>query len=144
MLIEIKSSPYGRGVFAKRLIKKGTIIEVCPIILLPDLDNKNELEDQLERFQFNWVNGLKCIALGFGSIYNHSEHPNAIFLPNFEEKTITFVALKDIEAEDEILTDYGYVPVVGSSIEKQIEQLSNVKSFSHIIIKQTIQGLQED
>lgn len=144
MVIEVRSSKYGRGVFAKNAISKGSIIETCPVILLPDNFENSETEAQLERFQFNWINGLKCLALGFGSIYNHSENPNALFLPNYENKTIVFIALENISADQEIFTDYGYQPKSNTAIEKKIESASKSNTLSSFIIESTIFGLRNE
>ena len=55
----------------------------------------------------DWVEFV--IPLGNGSIYNHSETPNADWI-NHENpyiKVFKFIAIKDISPEEEIFTYYG-------------------------------------
>jgi hypothetical protein len=47
-----------------------------------------------------------AIALGFGSLYNHSSRPNATYIKCFEDRAIDFVALRDIKAGEEITVFY--------------------------------------
>lgn len=44
--------------------------------------------------------------LGCGSIYNHSEKPNATFKIRAREKIVEFVAVKNISEDEEITFDY--------------------------------------
>ncbi|MCO5233256.1 MAG: SET domain-containing protein [Chitinophagales bacterium] len=102
----------GRGVFASIDISKGTIIEVCPVIVCPPKDR--ELIDQsfLYNYYFLWEedNLSTAIALGFGSLYNHSYQPNSIYRTYYDEQIIEFIALKDILAHTEITVNYNYEP----------------------------------
>ena len=47
-----------------------------------------------------------AIALGFGSLYNHCSTPNAHYLADYDHLTFDFIALRDIEAGEEITVDY--------------------------------------
>ncbi len=53
------------------------------------------------------------LALGYGSMYNHSKNPNIKYQILKEEQTITFTAIKDIEKDEELLFNYN-----GSSTSK--------------------------
>jgi hypothetical protein len=44
--------------------------------------------------------------LGYGSLYNHSIEPNAVFDQDLSERTISIYALKTIEVDEEILFNY--------------------------------------
>ena len=99
-----------RGVFARCDIKKGEIIEICPVILVPRHDMSNLSESILVTYFFYFGKNKErlVIALGFGSIYNHSYEPNATYKVKLREKTIEFSALKDIKKDTEITFDYNY------------------------------------
>ena len=43
------------------------------------------------------------------SLYNHSYKPNAIYIRKVSEKVIDFVAIRDIEAGEEITINYNGV-----------------------------------
>jgi uncharacterized protein len=94
----------GRGVFAGRAFKRREVIEVCPVIRLAT----DTAPDGLEDYVFRW--GAKedelALALGLGSLYNHSATPNAEFSVRLRSLTIAFRALRDIAAGEQILIDY--------------------------------------
>ena len=98
----------GRGVFASRDIVKGEVIEICPIIEIPVHDTANLKESILVTYFFFYGKKKEraLIALGKGSIYNHSYEPNAKYTINLKDKTIVFVALSDIKANKEITFNY--------------------------------------
>lgn len=100
----------GRGVFAKCDIKKGEIIETCPVILVSrhDMSNLNESILVTYFFYFGKNKEQLAVALGFGSIYNHLYEPNATYKINPREKTIEFSTIKDIKKDSEITVNYNY------------------------------------
>jgi SET domain-containing protein len=107
----VKQSPSrGRGVFAARRFRVGEVIEVCPVIALSS-DDATKLDDtHLYNYYFGWgaENKGAAIALGFGSLYNHSYAPNAAYQKNEADGTISIIAVKPIAPEDEILIKYNY------------------------------------
>src|SRR4051812_16930022 len=94
---ESKTPHAGRGVFANTNIKKGEIIEVCPIIEIHKHDLVN-LENSI-LITYVYFFGRKkdkvLFALGFGSLYNHQFIPNAVYKIKPKEKTIEFIAIKN-------------------------------------------------
>ena len=101
----------GRGVYAKKSISKGEVIENCPIINVSENDAAILTESILATyfFYFGKKKEQLAVALGFGSIYNHSHRPNAKYKINPLKKTIDFIALKDIKRDDEIMINYNPV-----------------------------------
>jgi hypothetical protein len=105
-----KSPIHGYGIFANSFIKKGEIIEECPILDLKV--PKGERCDILSDYRFNWPYGTsdwekQVVAWGWGSLYNHSENPNASWRSNTERNTFEFYALTQIKPFEEILIFYG-------------------------------------
>jgi SET domain-containing protein len=100
----------GRGVYARRDIKKNEIIEKCPVIEVPKHDLANLRESILVTYFYYFGKNKQqlLIALGFGSIYNHAYKANATYKISHIEKTIDFIALKDINKDDEITVNYRY------------------------------------
>ncbi len=97
-----------RGVFASRSISKGELIERCPIIEVSKDDTSNLTETILVTYFF-YFGGKKekiIISLGFGSIYNHSYEPNAVYKINIKKKVMDIVALRNIDLDEEILINY--------------------------------------
>ena len=57
-------------------------------------------------FYFGRSKERTAIALGFGSIYNHSSKPNITYKIKPKEKLIEFIALDDIKKDDELTFNY--------------------------------------
>lgn len=101
----------GRGVFARRAIEAGELIEEVPVIVLP----ANELHapsgtSPLANYVFHWHRGQVALALGYGSLYNHSYAPNAR-CQDIAPQTKRFIALRRIEADEEITFNYAGSPM---------------------------------
>ena len=105
----IAESPQkGKGVFTHENIAEGTTIEIAPVIVLPEKDKNFIDQTHLYNYYFLWEadSSKTAIALGYGSIYNHSYEPNVAYKMDFEKETITFVAWKNIAAGDELFINY--------------------------------------
>lgn len=98
----------GRGVFAAVTFSKDDVLEVCPLIITNPEDLSALHTTYLHDFYFLWgqAQNQAAIALGYGSLYNHSDTPNAYFNYDYDNKTIDFVALSSIEIGQEITVDY--------------------------------------
>jgi SET domain-containing protein len=101
----------GRGVFAGKKIYAGDVIEVCPV--LPMKKGEMEILDTttLYDYYFLWEDEEQqikscAIALGFGSLYNHFAPSNADYIMDFDNLTIDIMAVRDIEAGEEITINY--------------------------------------
>jgi SET domain-containing protein len=106
--IEVKKvQGKGRGVFARRLIGEGEEIERVPVLVLPWTEN--EWESGLADYFFAWGKGTVALALGYGSLYNHSYQPNARY-DDFSPRTKVFTALRDIQPGEEITVNYNGDP----------------------------------
>ena len=81
-IIVKKSKINGNGVFASNPIKNGETIEVCPLILLPRKERKLIEKTSIYDYYFGWGKDKKqpAIALGYGSLYNHSFNTNTLYL----------------------------------------------------------------
>ena len=104
-----KTEKYGRGIFASRNIKKGEFIEEAPVIIIPKNEWKKMRECVLSNYIFRWEED-KALALGYGSLYNHSFTPNASYFTNIENQSVDFYAMKDIGEGEEIRVNYNGDP----------------------------------
>lgn len=105
-----KSPIHGLGVFASDYIKHGEVFEECPIHDLKII--KGESSGVLIDHRFNWPQGQsewdrQVISWGWGSLYNHSNNPNASWRSNIQNQTFEFYALRDINPSEEIFVYYG-------------------------------------
>jgi SET domain-containing protein len=107
-VIEVKKvKGKGRGVFARRTIRAGEEIERVPVLVLPWTEN--EWESGLASYFFAWGQGTVALALGYGSLYNHSYQPNARY-DDLSPRVKVFTALRDIFAGEEITVNYNGDP----------------------------------
>lgn len=104
-LIHVKQARgKGRGVFARQFIPEGTVFERVPVLVIPE-DEVLEQPGVLSHYVFEWGRGTVALALGFGSMYNHSFSPNARY-DDVGRLTKIFTALRDISAGEEITINY--------------------------------------
>ncbi len=107
----------GRGVIAMEDIKKGEMIERSPVLVLPEGDRPNTDESILFTYVFMWEKGTTeedlykrkgraGVTLGFTSLCNHSNTPNADFDRLIDEQILELFALRDIKAGEELTIDY--------------------------------------
>ncbi len=95
----------GKGVFALKDIKIGEIIEIVPILVMDFQEFIDTKWNKLFGYYF-WLDDFVILALGYGSLYNHSKNPNAKYEVKRADETITFTALRNIKKDEEILFDY--------------------------------------
>jgi len=107
--VEVKPSVgRGRGVFAIQPISFDELIESCPVILV-EPQHRTVLEaTPLHQCLYGWSDDCRevAIALGYGSLYNHSDEPNAAYHRNRSQNAIDFIATKFIAAGEEITISY--------------------------------------
>lgn len=106
----------GRGVFARRAIPKGAIIERVPVIIIALKDIMGGLDASvLKRYVFIRSKSTVAIALGFGSLYNHCYTPNARY-DDAPGPALVFTALRRIAPGEEITINYNGDPRDRSSV----------------------------
>jgi len=101
-----------RGVFSSEAIPKGSIIEICPVIVIPKEETVHIKKTALYNYYFDWKEEDESLAisLGYGSLFNHAYHPNAEYIPDYEALALRFYAIKDIEVGEEITINYNGDP----------------------------------
>ena len=97
----------GRGVFTAESIEADTTVEICPVIFVPKDQLKFLDQTSLYDYYFLWPDDNRvCLALGYGSLYNHDSNPNAEIIFDLEAETIVINSLRKIKAGDEICFHY--------------------------------------
>lgn len=106
------SDIHGMGVFAAEPIPEGAVIEICPVLLFPKTQLAQVRQTVLDDYYFDWGDDGDwfALALGYGSLYNHSYEPNADYGMDFDNKTIDIYSLRDIEPGEEICINYNGAP----------------------------------
>lgn len=118
MSLYIKQTKFGRGVFSTVPIKKGMLVEACPVLPLSKSEYEAVLPTKLHSYVYTWPGSKQkpnsnqdkwtgaCVAFGFGSLYNHSDDPNSVWRADVKNQLLNFRALRDIEAHEEITHNY--------------------------------------
>ena len=107
----------GRGVVADARIEAGALVERSPVLIIPPPDRAACDGTIVFTYVFMWEHGTveedlykhdgrAAIALGFTSLLNHSYTPNCEFIRHIDELAIDLVALRPIEAGEELTIDY--------------------------------------
>ncbi|PIC63569.1 SET domain-containing protein-lysine N-methyltransferase [Sporosarcina sp. P13] len=113
MLISVRDTgKYDRGVFAEKEIQSNDLIEASPVIIIEKKECKYIKKTILSNYFFIWGEDYSkaAIALGYGSLINHSYQPNVRFEVNSKNRTIDFYAIQTIAPGDEITINYNGDP----------------------------------
>lgn len=110
MITVKKSKKFGRGVFASIDLKPNVLVEKSPLILIPKEDIIKIEASVLDNYVYEFKDGL-AVALGMGSLFNHSDKPNVQWKILRKEQCVIFWTDQDIKAGDQLFIDYGYNPL---------------------------------
>ncbi len=107
----------GLGVFAARPIGHDEVIEEAPLLLFPTSQLYSPAGTALiAKYIFVVDECQVALALGYGSVYNHSYSPNAIYEDLIPQRMKRFVAIRDIDAGEEITINYNGSPFDSSPV----------------------------
>ena len=96
----------GRGVVAARAIRRGHLVEVAPVIVI----GKREAEGRtMAHYVYCWGRRY-AVALGVGSLFNHSARPTLYMAQRPKRMEMSFFAARDLKPGEELTIDYGYTP----------------------------------
>ncbi len=110
----------GVGIYAMVDFKAGEVIETSPVTVVPkaetdlfDDEAKTSVVSIIDQYLFVWrgddVKGEEyCMGHGYLMLYNYSPAANGVIRHDFDQKTISMVAGRDIQAGEEITFDYGF------------------------------------
>jgi len=105
-------TPKGRGAFAGRAFAAGELVEACPIIVFSG--SFSSVPDEVRKLLFNWgvlaeVASTHCLALGYGSLYNHENPANMRYEADAKANVLRFIATRDIGADEELTINYNAI-----------------------------------
>ncbi|MBW3555898.1 MAG: SET domain-containing protein [Actinobacteria bacterium] len=100
------SSVHGTGVFAARAVAVDGLVECCPVIVCPQGQEDYLAQTELRGYYFTWQDEGVALALGFGSLYNHSWQPNAAYELDYDLAVVRYYAVRPIAKDDEITINY--------------------------------------
>lgn len=111
---EVFETPYtgettARGVRATQHLQQGQLVETAHCILVPRQEyQQHSRHTVLEHYLFHSQSkGDMLLALGLGSLFNHSSFPNLDYRVDSAALKISFFAARTIESGEELLIYYG-------------------------------------
>lgn len=109
VLVRETGTAKGRGVFATRAYAPGETIEICPAVLLQG--GFSHIPSEVRQLLYHWssaANGgnTHCLALGYGSLYNHANPSNMRYEAVVEAKGLRFTAATPIAVGEELTANY--------------------------------------
>ncbi|KAF1976093.1 protein methyltransferase [Bimuria novae-zelandiae CBS 107.79] len=140
----VTDTPKGRGVFAMRDIPAKTIIDTCPVLVLGIEENLHHVaKTSLYHYTYNWPVTdeagkevkAQAVIFGLGSMFNHSrEEQNIVWERDLKRQMITYRALRDIRAGEELCISYGdHLTFIDADAppaprpEEEIDQLNRIQ-----------------
>ncbi|PWN19843.1 hypothetical protein BCV69DRAFT_35809 [Microstroma glucosiphilum] len=108
-LLILSHQSRGRGVYASRPLPAGTVVEISPVLIF----GKDEWEQHgsrtiLDCYTFKWGRmGEMALALGLGSLFNHSASPSVAFKLDRPSHSIRYTLVRDVVAGEELCISYG-------------------------------------
>lgn len=108
--LAIRVNRMGRGVYATRPFRRGSLVTSCPVLVWPE----NVAADKfIGRYVWSWQDerrrdhAREALALGIASLFNHHPKPNTGSQRLYRRRRMVFRALRDIRRGEEIFVDYG-------------------------------------
>jgi SET domain-containing protein len=107
-LIIAPTAQMGRGVFTLEALAADTLVEISPVIVLPEKDRKLLDQTLMHYYIFEWGEDQRgcCVALGYVSLYNHSFESNCEYEMDVESQMIRIKTMRAIEAGEELFINY--------------------------------------
>ena len=110
--IKFISLKKGKGLFSKKKIRKGKIIDIAPVILISNKDYELIDKTIISNYCFTWENPKYQTEYKMGlpmsicQLMNHSYSPNVKYEYNYKNDTIKFRAIRNISAGEELTINY--------------------------------------
>ncbi|KAL1743623.1 hypothetical protein HDZ31DRAFT_83296 [Schizophyllum fasciatum] len=99
----------GRGVYASREIPAQTLLEISPVLLFDRHEYANHgRHTLLDHYTFVWKDGRMALALGLGSLFNHSGAPNVSYTLDPATESIRYTTTRRVRPGEELCIFYGH------------------------------------
>ena len=116
------------SIIAKTQFARGELIEVCPLVILPDIVKTiDRLKDLV--FEIDKKKSEYGLVLGYGSMYGHSKKPNVDYAYNKRQRHMFFIANRTIQMNEELTIDYGSEYWQERS---NLDMMSNIENVSKV------------
>jgi len=104
-----KSPVHGWGVFIGEDIKKGQLVEECPMASITQITNDYAfIDEHLMRYPITETTALWFIPTGYSILLNQSYTPNLKWSIDVEKRIMYLHAIQDIKANEELFIIYEF------------------------------------
>lgn len=90
----------GRGVFANQRFAKGDVIEFSPVLRINETEK--DIPSDLKNMVYRFSPSHCFVACGCASFYSHANPASCHYTLNEDTQTITVVAARAIEKDEEL------------------------------------------
>ncbi|OCH90027.1 hypothetical protein OBBRIDRAFT_879482 [Obba rivulosa] len=99
----------GRGVYASRDLSAQSVVEISPVLLFAAKEyEEHGKHTVLDHYTFKWRDGRMALALGLGSLFNHSSAPNVSYTIDPATESIRYTTTRRIREGEELCIFYGH------------------------------------
>ncbi|KAJ3788392.1 cytidine deaminase-like protein [Lentinula aff. detonsa] len=103
------SEDKGKGVYASQKIQRNTVIEISPVLFVGIAEYEQHGNfDALDHHTYKWKDGRMAVALGLGSLFNHSNTPNVSYTMDPQTDSIRYETARDIYPDEELCIFYDH------------------------------------
>lgn len=101
---------FGHGIFTTTSLPADTTLEECPYLRIKADECAGVLDDyvfNLESAEENGESDYYSLVLGWGSLFNHSNHHNTEYWHDTDRDLIVFHTIKPVPAGKQLFINYG-------------------------------------
>ncbi|KAI0264013.1 cytidine deaminase-like protein [Gloeopeniophorella convolvens] len=93
----------GRRVYASRAIPGQTLLEISPVLLFSVEEYEaHGRHTVLDHYTLKWRDGRMALALGLGSLFNHSDAPNVTYTIDASTESVRYTTTRAVEPNEEL------------------------------------------
>ena len=105
--LTVRTNEKGRGLYARSSFRKGELVTRDHALVFPNDDGGSAIH----RYTFEWNEPfVSALALGPGSLMNHSVTPNVFVRADFARRRLAFWTLRPVKRGEELLINYNGEP----------------------------------
>ncbi len=124
--VKLISPKKGNGVIAKKNLKKYSRVIIGHVILLSNNDYDLIKDTILNNYVYEWddpnnIEFRSVLPLSICQFFNHSYKPNLKYQYDYENTTIEYIAIRDIQKGEELTANYNGIANDKSPVWFEVE-----------------------